>query len=226
MAAQETNVQSVAAEIVVRLRALPNGKTATIRALRREYSKRLAKESPEVVRGAALILLRQPEFLYRFVAYELVTHHRATLQSLTGKDLEHFGKGIASWEAVDTFASYVSGPAWREKQVPDRVIHGWARSADRWWRRAALVSTVPLNNKARGGRGDTERTLAVCGLLVSDPDDMVVKALSWALRELAKRDPAVVRAFLKEHDAVLAKRVVREVTNKLKTRLKNPKVTR
>ncbi|HUS10646.1 MAG TPA: DNA alkylation repair protein, partial [Pyrinomonadaceae bacterium] len=64
----------------------------------------------------------------------------------------------------------------------------WARSKNRWLRRTALVSTVPLNNKARGGRGDSERTLMICEMLLDDRDDMVIKALSWALRELSKRD--------------------------------------
>ncbi|HEY1860995.1 MAG TPA: DNA alkylation repair protein [Gemmataceae bacterium] len=217
------DVRTAAAEIVVGLRSLSNGKTATVRAFRRGYSERFSKESPQDLVGVAFLLLREPDFLCRFVAYELVAHHRAALQSLSAKELERFGQGIASWEAVDTFACYVSGPAWREKQVTDRLIHGWARSADRWWRRAALVSTVPLNNKARGGQGDPRRTLAVCRLLVSDSDDMVVKALSWALLELAKRDPQAVRAFLKEQKAVLAKRVLREVKNKLTTGLKNPR---
>jgi len=107
--------------------------------------------------------------------------------------------------------------------VPDQLIHRWAGSPDRWWRRTALVCTVALNNKARGGNGDTERTLAVCRLLLSDRDDMVVKAMSWALRELAKRDPEAVRWFLAEHANDLAARVVREVRNKLATGLKNPK---
>ncbi|HEV3238481.1 MAG TPA: DNA alkylation repair protein, partial [Gemmataceae bacterium] len=157
------------------------------------------------------------------VAYELVCYHKPAMQSLIAKDLEQLGQGIDSWEAVDTFACYLSGPAWREKQVPDRVIHRWARSKDRWWRRAALVSTVPLNKKARGGSGDADRTLAVCRLLVEDRDDMVVKALSWALRDLARPDPKAVGAFLKEYDGQLAGRVVREVGNKLKTGLKNPR---
>lgn len=65
--------------------------------------------------------------------------------------------------------------------------------ADRWvWRRAVSVSTVPLNMKSRGGIGDPQRTLAVCDLLIADRDDMVVKALSWALRELAEREPVRV----------------------------------
>ena len=107
--------------------------------------------------------------------------------------------------------------------MPEALVHGWARSKDRWWRRAALVSTVPLNNKTRGGQGDAARTLAVCAMLVEDRDDMVVKALSWALRELARRDPKSVRAFLAEHKDTLAARVLREVRNKLNTGLKNPR---
>jgi 3-methyladenine DNA glycosylase AlkD len=99
----------------------------------------------------------------------------------------------------------------------------WAKSPNRWWRRAALVSTVPLNNNARGGQGDVNRTLKICRMLISDRDDMVIKALSWALRELSKRDPLPVSSFLEQYDEQLAPRVKREVTNKLKTGLKNPR---
>jgi 3-methyladenine DNA glycosylase AlkD len=67
------------------------------------------------------------------------------------------------------------------------------------------------------------RTLAVCRLLVDDRDDMVVKAMSWALRELVAHDPDALWAFLAEYDDRLAARVRREVRNKLTTGLKNPK---
>jgi 3-methyladenine DNA glycosylase AlkD len=85
------------------------------------------------------------------------------------------------------------------------------------------VSTVPLNNRARGGKGDAKRTLGICRLVVRDRHDMVVKALSWALRELSKRDPPAVSAFLDRHSQQLAPRVLREVKNKMRTGLKNPK---
>jgi 3-methyladenine DNA glycosylase AlkD len=84
-------------------------------------------------------------------------------------------------------------------------------------RRAALVSTVPLNLAAAGGTGDAPRTLDICRRLVDDRDDMVVKALSWALRELVARDREAVRGFLADHDARLAARVRREVATKLDT---------
>ena len=59
-------------------------------------------------------------------------------------------------------------------------------------------------------------------MLADDHDDMIEKALSWALRELAKRDPDAVRRFLSVRMTVIAPRVRREVTNKLETGLKHP----
>jgi 3-methyladenine DNA glycosylase AlkD len=222
----EFDASKVTAQIIADVRALPDRKTATVRDLRRRHSKRLATAPPRAIVPISLTLLGESDFLFRFIAYELITHHRAAMRSLSAKDLKRLGRGIDSWYAVDAFALYLSGPAWREKQVPDRLVRAWARSPDRWWRRAALVSTVPLNTKSRGGRGDAIRTLALCRMLLSDLDDMVVKAMSWALRELAKRDPASVRQFVAEHKKVLAKRVLREVRNKLKTGLKNPRAKR
>jgi 3-methyladenine DNA glycosylase AlkD len=156
------------------------------------------------------------------VAYELLRNHEGAFRSLGEAELEAFGQGMESWHAVVSFARTLSGPAWLHGQVSDAVIHRWAHAEDRWWRRAALVSTVALNVRSRGGSGDVPRTLAVCRLLVEDHDDMVVKALSWALRQLVVHDRDAVWAFLREHDGALAARVKREVRNKLTTGLKNP----
>jgi 3-methyladenine DNA glycosylase AlkD len=217
------NIDALAKEIRNRLHALPNQKVPALRAVRRDYSKRLTQETAANVTALGLRLLNEPGIEFRVLACELVCHHRRALASLGAKELELFADGLDNWGAVDTFACYLSGRAWREQQVPEELIHRWACSEDRWLRRAALVSTVPLNNRTQGGNGDTARTLAVCRLLVDDRDDMVVKALSWALRELAKRDSQAVRAFVTQNEKVLAARVVREVRNKLTTGRKNPR---
>lgn len=216
------SVERLTSEVVARIRALPSMKTVPVRAVRREFSKRMAALPGGLVMDVATRLLNTPG-INSFVAYELIKHHRAAAAKLGKKDLERFGRGLNEWSEVDCFACFLSGPAWREHQISDKVVHRWARSKDRWWRRVALVSTVPLNSRSQGGSGDTERTLEVCRLLLSDRDDLVVKAMSWALRELSKRDPNSVRKFLDGHSNVLAARVIREVSNKLSTGLKNPK---
>jgi 3-methyladenine DNA glycosylase AlkD len=129
---------------------------------------------------------------------------------------------MADWGSVDAFGCSVSGPVWQRGRIPDAAVQRWAASPDRWWRRAALVSTVPLNLRSRGGTGDTGRTLDICRRLAADGDDMVVKALSWALRELVVWDPQAVRRFLDTHHEVLAARVRREVRSKLETGRKHP----
>jgi len=209
-------------EIDAALAALADSSVAPVREVRRSFSKRLRSAPAREVVATALALRARGGLIRHFVACELVQHHPAAFASLGPRNLEAFGESLDSWAAVDSFACYLSGPAWREGLVSDGWIHAWARSHDRWRRRAALASTVPLNTKARGGHGDAKRTLRVCSMLASDRDDMVVKALSWALRELAKREPAAVRAFLKRYGSKLAARVVREVGNKLRTGKKNP----
>ncbi len=217
-------VPALAEEIDERLSSLAGGAaTAELREVRREFTHRLKDAAPHVVLELANLLIDVPQTSYRFIAYELIHHHPAALSHLNAWQLEQLGRGIASWGAVDCFAVFLSGPVWRDRHVPNSLIHGWARSADRWWRRAALVSTVPLNSKSQGGTGDTYRTLQVCRLLERDRDPMVTKAMSLALRELAKRDPRAVRDYLAARKDALPAIVLREVTNKLKTGVKNPK---
>lgn len=154
---------------------------------------------------------------HRWVAYELVYHHGPALEALDIERVERLGRELGDWGAVDAFARYVAGPAWRLGGIDDADVRRWAAERDRWRRRAALVSTVPLNLRAAGGTGDARRTLDICGRLAGDRDDLVVKALSWALRELVQWDPGAVRAFLLANQAVLAPRVAREVDAKLET---------
>lgn len=218
-----TGVQALAAEIDDRLSSQSGSATAELRGIRREFSRRLKDAAPHVVIEIANLLLEIPRIEHRFVAYELIHHHPRALSHLNAWQLEQLGRGISSWGAVDCFGIYLAGPVWQMRHVPNNLIHGWARSADRWWRRAALVSTVPLNSKSHGGTGDASRTLQVCRLLERDRDPMVVKALSWALRALAERDPRAVRENLASRENFLSALVLREVRNKLQTGLKNPK---
>jgi 3-methyladenine DNA glycosylase AlkD len=215
------NPKEVAAEIDAEVRALPVRNTPNERAIRVKYSRMLKQASPEFMLDVARELLTN--YGYRGLPYELIQNHAAAFQSIGEAELEEFGQGINSWWSVDSFARTLAGPAWLKGQVPGELIRQWAHSEDRWWRRAALVSTVALNVRSHGGRGDVAGTLGICRLLVADHDDMVAKAMSWALRELVVHDADAVGEFLSEHEEVLAARVKREVRNKLTTGLKNPK---
>ncbi len=155
------------------------------------------------------------------VACELLWKNKNALRLIRLKDIEDLGQNIDNWVSVDMLSIMISGQAWRENQITSEDVLNWLKSENRWWRRTAVVSTVPLNLRSRGGTGDAKRTLLICEKVVADRDDMIVKALSWALRELSKSDKPAVKAFMKKYDSQLANKVKREVYTKLKTGRKN-----
>src|SRR6266550_4713593 len=158
-------VDQLFSDLRERMRAPSTLNTEQLRAVRREFSSRLAETDANFVFHLASQLLRENTIEYRFIAYEIVAHHAAARGQLNRDKLEQLGKGIDSWGAVDMFAVYLAGPAWQEGQISGAAIRRWTKSHDRWWRRAALVATVPLNTKTHGGAGDAQRTLAICRLL-------------------------------------------------------------
>src|SRR5690348_17072992 len=113
-------MDALLAEINARLAALPKRPTtAAVRAVRGEFGARLKAAPAGEVVALALKPCAGPTFPYRQVAYELIHYHKTALASLTERDLTRLGHWLDSWYAVDTFAPYLAGPAWREGRVPD-----------------------------------------------------------------------------------------------------------
>ncbi len=214
-----SEIDRLVQKTIRKLESLERPDTASLRAIRRALSKEVKRAPADLVVALALELLRAG---HRFIACELVHVHEPTSESLDIGVVEAFGEHLDSWYSVDIFCIYIAGPCWREGQISDQDIARWAADDSPWRRRAALVATTALTVRSRGGYGDSDRTLAVARLLVHDRHDMVVKALSWALRELVYWEPDRVEAFLLEQGDALTPRVRREVRNKLDTGLKNP----
>ena len=215
-----TLASTAAADLLADIRALPARNTPAVRALRRRRSLAWRATPADFMIGVALEARSWDS--HRWVLYELVRFHEGAFASLDDAMVAELAEGLNSWDGVDAFGRILTGAAWAHSLIGDGLVNAWSGSPDRWRRRLALVSTIGLNMPADGGSGDTIRTLTICRRLVADRDDMVEKALSWALRVLAVRDPGAVAGFLMEQEPQLAARVKREVRNKLSTGLKNP----
>jgi 3-methyladenine DNA glycosylase AlkD len=206
------------------IRCLSQLNVPAVRQLLRHYARhlRLHNASDQLILELTHALAKVRNWPERLVAFELISRYPKAFAQLKAAEIKDWAVGLADWVSVDLFGCTIVGQAWRAGIVTDKLVAMWAKSPDRWLRRLSLVATVPLNNKTRGGLGDSTRTLNVCAMHVDDRDDMVVKALSWALRELAKQNPISVKQFLQKYEDQLAPRVLREVGNKLNTGLKNP----
>lgn len=226
MTLSKTDIARIVRDTVAEITGQSRLGVPGVRAIRRQVSAqvRSADAADVVAIGLALTNTRSLKAARaRWVGWELINKHKLALASLDLATVEALGAGNSSWDEVDGYGINIAGAAWLSGQIGDADIRGWAKDADLWWRRAALVATVVLNSKSRGGRGDTRRTLDIAMRLIDDREDMVVKAMSWALRCLVAWDRAAVENFLTQHEGRLAARVKRETRTKLRTGKKNAK---
>ena len=191
-------------------------RTPTMRRIAKSAAKAWRAESAKDVYAVCDELAGSGGYWRRAAAFEIARAHRGVFASLERERLERLGRTLDGWASVDHFARLLSGRCWREGRLSDAEIMAWAHDDNVWRRRAAMVSTIALNERDQG-QGDASRTLAVCDVFVDTREDTLVKALSWALRELCQRDRESVAAYLEQHRDHLAPRVLREVERKLST---------
>jgi 3-methyladenine DNA glycosylase AlkD len=91
---------------------------------------------------------------------------------------------ISSWADHDGLVHYLIAPMIAAKPSRTKFVFRWAKSPNRWHRRAACVALI---------RGSREKILfpeivRLSDSLLDDQDDMVQKGLGWLLRETAKCD--------------------------------------
>jgi 3-methyladenine DNA glycosylase AlkD len=99
--------------------------------------------------------------------------------------LESWLPRISNWSDHDALVHYLIGPMIAAKPGRAKNVFRWAKSPNRWHRRAACVALI------QGTRQKMffQEIVRLSDLLLDDSDDMVQKGLGWLLRETAKADP-------------------------------------
>jgi 3-methyladenine DNA glycosylase AlkD len=91
---------------------------------------------------------------------------------------------ISSWADHDGLVHYLIAPMVAANASRSRRVFLWAKSPDRWHRRAACVALIQ-GTRQKMFFAEIKR---LSNSLLSDEDDMVQKGLGWLLRETAKAD--------------------------------------
>ncbi len=118
---------------------------------------------------------------------------------------------INNWAACDTFCNH--SVASFVEQFPSYVarLKTWAKSGNRWMRRAAAVTLVL---PARRGLFLKE-VLEISDLLLEDGDDLVRKGYGWMLKEASKSHPDEIYAYVLAHKHVMPRTALRYAIEKM-----------
>ncbi|MBZ5720869.1 MAG: DNA alkylation repair protein [Acidobacteriia bacterium] len=99
---------------------------------------------------------------------------------------------VTSWADHDALVHYLIAPLVVARPARTNHLFRWARSRDRWHRRAACVGLIQGTRQKMFFPEITRLSYRLLG----DEDDMVQKGLGWLLRETAKADPKRTLPYL------------------------------
>lgn len=107
--------------------------------------------------------------------------------------LKHLHR-VNNWDLVDLSAHKILGRGILEDLLKENILDKLAVSKSMWDRRVAIIATM-----ACIAAGKYDATLRIAEKLLHDKEDLMHKAVGWALREVWKKDPKFCEKFLLEH---------------------------
>jgi 3-methyladenine DNA glycosylase AlkD len=134
----------------------------------------------------------RPLFECRVVAVILLERNTRLLSPADTDLIEYLLRHSGTWALIDGLAVNVAGVL-AERYDLTRALDRWAADPDFWIRRSAMLALLrPL----RRGEGDFERFAGYADAMLECKEFFIRKAIGWVLREVAKKRPELVAAWL------------------------------
>jgi 3-methyladenine DNA glycosylase AlkD len=174
--------------------------------------RRVAKEFKSLPLPEVLRLLRSKIHEERLAALAILVLQTAKADAETRRRVYDAylasTKYVNNWDLVDLSAPQLVGMHLADKSR--KPLYRLARSAWLWDRRISMLATFAFIR-----RGDFDDTLEIAERLLRDEEDLIHKAVGWMLREVGKRDRAVLTAFVDAHGQVMPRTMLRYAIEKL-----------
>jgi 3-methyladenine DNA glycosylase AlkD len=187
------------------------GEGDLFRGIRVPVLRRLSKAHQDIPLDLAEQLLRSAYHEDRLLALLILVRKFADADE-TGKaaiytrylDNTRF---INNWDLVDISAMHIVGAYLFDKNK--EPLYQLARSGHLWERRIAILATFHFIK-----RNSFDETLRIAGILLTDKEDLIHKAVGWMLREVGKRDMKSEEAFLCAHYRQMPRTMLRYAIEK------------
>lgn len=126
--------------------------------------------------------------------------------------VERMVREAKTWAFVDDLATSTVPPLL--ERCPDRgaILDRWAADEDFWIRRTALLALLPGLKKSDA---EWPRFTRYAVQMLDEKEFFIRKAIGWILRDVSRRRPEPVRAFVAEHGARMSGVTRREATKYL-----------
>jgi 3-methyladenine DNA glycosylase AlkD len=182
--------------------------TAAVRDLARSiYRARKDEWSIEDAMAFAGVLIEDRHLEAKSVGIEVVSRYRGTFTpGLLPIWKRWFAANhSANWATTDAICGLLIGPLLRHHPALAGQMQAWARDRNMWVRRASIVGLIQ-----RGRRGESlDLIYVIARRLHADEEDLIQKAVGWALREAGKTDMPRLERYLRTNGASIPRTTLR-----------------
>lgn len=123
---------------------------------------------------------------------------------------------VTNWAACDTLCNHTVGTVIEMYPVKIADLKKWAKSTNRWKRRASAVSLIV---PARKGLFLSD-IFEIAGILLQDADDMVQKGYGWMLKSASQAYQKEVFDFIVRNKSLMPRTSLRYAIEKMPEELK------
>jgi len=123
---------------------------------------------------------------------------------------------ISNWACCDTFCNHTVGEFLMRFPKCVGGLSKWAKSPNRWVRRAAAVSLIVPARKSIF----VDEALKIADILLEDKDDMVQKGYGWLLKTAAESNPERVIDFVMKRKSKMPRTALRYAIEKMPPEIK------
>ena len=164
------------------------------RALVKKVAKKLSTPTSEELGLTARKLWKLEEREFQYAANDLIgVHWKIADKKFLSDHVEDLITSKSWWDTVDGLGTVAISPL-TDKYGCEKLIAKWNKSPNMWLNRAAIQ-----HQRGRRYETDVKLVLQYCDNHSDSKEFFIVKAIGWALRDIAAIDPRAVRDFLRDH---------------------------
>jgi len=181
-------------------------KTPTVGKIAKVYWKQVKTLDKQAIFGLCEELYRSDYTEEAFVVAFWLPNYIGNLEP---SDLSTFKKWIEcyinNWAKCDGFCNHTIGDLIQKYPQILSEVKSWAKSQNRWLRRASAVSLIVPAKKGNF----LKDALEICEVLLTDADEMVQKGYGWLLKEESRKHQREIFDYVMKNKTIMPRTALR-----------------
>jgi 3-methyladenine DNA glycosylase AlkD len=198
-------------------------KSAVVRNIAKKYFRNIKSSKKQEIFSLCEKLLESDYGEEAFIAFEWAYLLRREYEPVDFQVFERWIKEyVNNWAKCDTLCNHAVGSFVEVYPEYIKNLKDWARSENRWLRRASAVTLILPARKGKFLKDVFE----ISDILLEDKDDMVQKGYGWMLKEASKSHQEEVFGYIMKRKGEMPRTALRYAIEKMPVELRRKAMER